>query len=162
MDRPFARKGEPPAFLAQFKDLLRRHPKSSIIWAHMGLGRVIQPVEHHIAMLESILDDPVCAHVNFDISWDEVAKYVISSPEATQRTADMLNKYPDRFLFGSDVVAPKDAQAYYAVFEMYQPLWKLLSKDTRDKVLKKNYERIFDAGRRNARAWEEAHPLQKG
>jgi predicted TIM-barrel fold metal-dependent hydrolase len=162
VDRPFAKKGEPPVFLEQFKSLLRRHPNNSIIWAHVGLGRVIQPVQGHIAMLEDILEDPVCGHVCFDISWDEVAKYVVSSPEATQRTADMINKYPDRFLFGTDTVAPKDAQAYYAVYEMYEPLWKLLSPEVRDKVLKKNYERIFDEGRRNARAWEKAHPMQAG
>ena len=162
VDRPFPRTGEPPMFLAQFKDLLRRHPRNSIIWAHAGVGRIIQPVHDHAAMLESILSDPVCARVHFDLSWDEVAKYVISSPEATQRTADLLDKYPDRFLFGTDVVAPKDAKAYYAVYEMYQPLWKLLSKDTREKVLKKNYERIFDAGRRSARAWEKTHPVKAG
>jgi predicted TIM-barrel fold metal-dependent hydrolase len=162
VDRPFPRKEDPPAFLAQFKDLLRRHPNNSIIWAHVGLGRVIQPVTNHIAMLESILDDPACGRVSFDLSWDEVAKYVVSSPEATQRTADMINKYPARFLFGTDVVAPKDAKAYYAVYEMYEPLWKLLSPDSREKVLRQNYERIFDEGRRNARAWEKAHPLGNG
>jgi predicted TIM-barrel fold metal-dependent hydrolase len=162
VDRPFPRKGEPPVFLAQFKDLLKRHPKNSIIWAHAGVGRIIQPVHDHAAMLESILSDPVCAHVCFDLSWDEVAKYVVSSPEATQRTAELLQKYPDRFLFGTDVVAPKDAQAYFAVYEMYQPLWKLLPQDVKERVLKKNYERIFDEGRRNARAWEKAHPLRTG
>ena len=29
-----------------------------------------------------MLDDPALAHVNFDISWDEVAKYVVATPEA--------------------------------------------------------------------------------
>jgi amidohydrolase family protein len=160
VDRPFPRQGDPPLFLAQFKDLLRRHPRNSIIWAHAGVGRIIQPVHEHAAMLENILSDPVCAHVCFDLSWDEVAKYVIATPEATQRTADLINKYPARFLFGTDVVAPKDEKAYYAVYEMYGPLWKLLSTDTREKVLKGNYERIFDLGRRNVRAWEKAHPLR--
>ena len=161
VDRPFPRKGDPPVFLKQFKALLARHPKNTLIWAHTGLGRVIQPVENHAAMLESILDDPNCSHVYFDISWDEVAKYVVSSPEATQRTADLLNKYPDRFLFGTDNVAPSSPQAYYAIYEMYQPLWDLLTKETRDKVLKGNYERIFDEARRNVRAWEKAHPAGK-
>jgi hypothetical protein len=156
VDRPFPRKEDPPVFLAQFKDLLRRHPNNSIIWAHTGVGRIIQPVHQHVAMLEDILEDPVCAHVCFDISWDEVAKYVIASPEATQRTADVINKYPDRFLFGSDTVAPADSAAYFRVFDMYQPLWKLLTKEASLKVRRGNYERIFDEGRRNARAWETA------
>jgi hypothetical protein len=159
VDRPFPRKGEPPLFLEQFRQLVERHPNNSIIWAHVGLGRIIQPVQNHIAMLESMLEDPAFKNVNFDISWDEVAKYVVSSPEATQRTADMINKYPDRFLFGSDTVAPKDAKAYHAVFEMYGPLWKLLTPEASKKVRLGNYERIFDAGRRNARAWEKAHAI---
>src|SRR5215467_14086679 len=161
VDRPYPRKGEPPVFLAQFRDLLTRHPKNSIIWAHTGLGRVIQPVQNHLGMLEDILEDPTFSRVNFDISWDEVAKYVVSSPDATRRTADLINKYPDRFLFGTDTVAPKDAAAYFSVYEMYQPLWQLLTPGAREKVLKRNYERIFDEGRRNARAWEKAHPRQE-
>jgi hypothetical protein len=123
----------------------------------MGVGRVIQPVHQHLAMLEDILEDPICSHVCFDISWDEVAKYVLSSPEATQRTAELINRYPDRFLFGTDNVAPADSAAHFRVFDMYRPLWSLLTKGASEKVRKGNYERIFDEGRRNARAWEKAH-----
>jgi hypothetical protein len=157
VDRPYPRSGEPPVFLTQFKELLKRHPKNSIIWAHVGVGRVVQPVENHVDMLRDILKDPVCKNVYFDISWDEVAKYVISSPQATQRTADLLNEYPDRFLFGTDNVAPPDSAAYFKVFDMYAPLWSLLTPETSAKVRTGNYERIFDEGRRNARAWEAAH-----
>jgi hypothetical protein len=157
VDRPFPRKGEAPVFLHQFKELLERHPKNSIIWAHVGLGRIIQPVQGHLDMVESILDDPAFKNVCFDISWDEVAKYILSSPEATRRTADLINQHPDRFLFGSDTVAPRDPASYFAVYEMYQPLWKLLTKDASEKVRKGNYERIFDEGRRRARVWESAN-----
>jgi hypothetical protein len=95
-------------------------------------------------------------HVYFDISWDEVAKYILSSPEITRRTADVLNRYPDRFLFGSDVVAPKDTTQYYAVFNSYRPLWSLLTPDASEKVRKGNYERLFDAARTKVRAYERA------
>jgi predicted TIM-barrel fold metal-dependent hydrolase len=162
VDRPFAKRGDTPVFLKQFRDLLQRHPKNSVIWAHTGLGRVVQPVQNHVLMLEDILEDPIFARVNFDISWDQVAKYVVSTPDATQRTADLINRYPDRFLFGTDTVAPKDAASYYAVYEMYQPLWQLLTAEAKGGILKKNYERIFDEGRRNARAWEKAHPEGRG
>ena len=55
--------------------------------------------------------DPTLAHVNFDISWDEVAKYAVASPQATARVVTVLNRYPDRFLFGTDTVAPASAAA---------------------------------------------------
>src|SRR5499427_6763366 len=58
VDRPFAKKGSPPKFLEQMKALVARHPKNTIIWAHTGLGRVIQPVQDHVGMVESLLDDP--------------------------------------------------------------------------------------------------------
>jgi hypothetical protein len=45
---------------------------------------------------------------------------------------------------------------------MYQPLWEKLTPEAKEGILKKNYERIFDEGRRNARAWEKAHPEGRG
>jgi hypothetical protein len=168
MDMPFARAGTEPAYLAQMKALLRRHPKATIIWAHMGLGRVVHPVQasgsapaternpNHATIVEGILADTSLRHVYFDISWDEVAKYILSSPEVTRRAAELLNRYSDRFLFGSDVVAPKDTTQYYAVFESYKPLWALLTPDASAKIRKGNYERLFDTARQRVRAWEKA------
>src|SRR5204862_5504272 len=43
IDMPFAKTGTEPVFLKQMKDLLRRHSKTTIIWAHLGLGRVVRP-----------------------------------------------------------------------------------------------------------------------
>jgi predicted TIM-barrel fold metal-dependent hydrolase len=157
IDRPMAAKGAEPVFLTQIKDLFRRHKDASIIWAHVGLGRIVHPVENHVTMLESMLEDSDYDHVCFDISWDEVAKYVVATPEATRRTADLLNRFPDRFLFGSDTVAPSSPEKYFAVYEMYEPLWSQLTPDASKKVRLGNYERLFDEGRRRVRAWEKAH-----
>jgi hypothetical protein len=73
----------------------------------------------------------------------------------------MLNKHPERFLFGTDTVAPKDANAYFAVYDMWKPVFDLVDKPALDKVLKGNYVRIFDQGRMNVRAWERAHTAQR-
>ena len=157
MDVPFAKEGSKPAYLDQAKAVFKRHPNATIIWAHTGMGRVVRPIKNHAANLADILGDPAFRHVNFDISWDEVAKYVISSPAATQVTADLINRYPDRFLFGTDEVAPKDWRTYARVFYQYGPLWNLLDKETSLKVRRGNYERIFDEGRRKVRSWESTH-----
>jgi predicted TIM-barrel fold metal-dependent hydrolase len=157
VDRPFAKAGAEPIFLTQIKDLFRRHPEATIIWAHTGMGRVVHPATRHAAMLESILQDPQYRHVNFDISWDEVAKYLVATPESVQIAADLINRYPDRFLFGTDEVSPTQAEQYFKVFEMYAPLWSKLTPDARAKVCRTNYERIFDEGRRRVRAYEKSH-----
>jgi hypothetical protein len=92
--------------------------------------------------------------VAFEISWVEVAKYAVASPEVIARVVAVLNKYPDRFLFGSDTVAPASAASYYSVFEMWEPVWRQLTPEASLKVRKGNYQRLFDAARRNVRSWE--------
>lgn len=157
VDRPMAAQGSEPVFLDQMKDLFRRHPKTTIIWAHTGVGRVVRPINNHIGMIEAIVSDPAFNHVYFDISWDEVAKYVVSTPETTKRVADSLNRYPDRFLFGSDTVAPSSPEKYYAVFDMYNPMWAQLTPEASEKVRIGNYVRLFDEGRKRVRAWEKTN-----
>jgi predicted TIM-barrel fold metal-dependent hydrolase len=158
MDVPFAKEDSPPAYLAQMKALLKRHPNTTIIWAHTGMGRVVRPINNHAAALAEILSDPAFSNVYFDISWDQVAKYIVATPEATTIAANLVNRYPDRFLFGTDEVAPNDQQSYLKVYNEYGPLWKLLSNDASEKVRKGNYERLFFAARPRVRAWEHAHP----
>jgi hypothetical protein len=167
IDMPFAKPDAEPAYLAQMKALLRRHPRTRIIWAHIGLGRIVHPVQvsaeaatrnpAQLQVVEAMLTDPAFDHVSFDISWDEVAKYAVASPESIARVAATLNKFPDRFLFGTDTVAPAGPAPYYAVFDMWAPVWHLLTPDTSFKVRKGNYERIFDEGRRKVREWEKAN-----
>jgi predicted TIM-barrel fold metal-dependent hydrolase len=170
LDMPFAKHGAEPVYLTQMKDLLRRHPDTTTIWAHAGLGRVVHPVRTqaaagpaerhpgHAAILDAILSDPAFAHVHFDISWDEVAKYLMSTPEATAVAADLINRHPDRFLFGTDEVAPRDADGYLKVYRQYGPLWERLTPETSEKVRKGNYVRLFDAARAKVRAWEARTP----
>jgi hypothetical protein len=95
----------------------------------------------------------------------------VDRPFAKKGDTDLLQRHPrirssgptqGWDLFGTDTVAPKEAAAYYAAYEMYQPLWQLLTPGAKEGTLKKNYERIFDEGRRNARAWEKAHPAGRG
>ena len=168
LDMPFARAGQEPVFLTQLKDLFRRHRDTRIIWAHVGLGRVVHPPtaggaspgERPPAMMrlvEAMLEDPTLAHVRFDISWDEVAKYVVATPQSLQNTAAIINRYPDRFLFGTDNVAPTDQRKHLAVYETYGPLWQALTPEASEKVRKGNSERLFDEARVRVRAWEKAN-----
>jgi len=157
VDVPFAKPGSEPAYAKQIKALFTRHPKATIIWAHIGVGRIIRPVKDQAAIVEDIINDPQLSHVYFDISWDEVAKYVVATPESTKNAAALVNKFPDRFLFGTDEVAPSDQEKYLRVYNQYGPFWKLLTPEASEKVRKKNYERIFDDARRKVRNWEQTN-----
>jgi predicted TIM-barrel fold metal-dependent hydrolase len=157
IDTPFAKEGAEPAYLTQVEALFKRHPKATIIWAHIGTGRVIQPVKRQGVIVEQMLKDSALGHVYFDISWDEVAKYAVATPESTKTVADLINRHPDRFLFGTDEVAPSSQEKYLKVYHQYAPLWSLLDKETSEKVRKGNYARIFDEARRKVRTWERTH-----
>ncbi|HEY6188779.1 MAG TPA: amidohydrolase family protein [Pyrinomonadaceae bacterium] len=157
IDTPFAKEGAPPAYFEQTKALFKRHPRATIIWAHIGVGRIIRPASAQGALIEEMLKDSAFNHVYFDISWSEVAKYAVATPESTRAVADVINRYPDRFLFGTDEVAPPDQETYLRVYNQYAPLWKMLDRGASEKVRKSNYERVFDEARRKVRAWEKAH-----
>ena len=107
VDLPFPKPGQDPYQAVQLGALFRRHPKTSIIWAHCGLGRIVHPVKDQIGIVERALADPALAHLSIDISWDEVAKYLVATPETTQAAADLINKYPDRFIFGRTRSPPR-------------------------------------------------------
>ena len=154
---PFPKDEEHSVYFDQIIELFKRHPKSKIVWAHIGLGRVVRPLKNQAALVERILSDSRLSHVSFDISWDELAKYLNATPETVDRVAGIINKYPKRFLFGSDVVAPKDSAAYFKTFDLYEPLWKKLTPEASELVRKGNYARLFDEARAKVRAWEKSH-----
>jgi len=165
IDVPFNEKSKMPVYAKQMHELIARHPEATVIWAHTGLGRIVKPHsrndEHadgkrnpnHIDLLTIALEDPKLPNLYYDISWDQVAKYILATPESLQRTADLINKYPDRFLFGTDHVAP-DPESYYSVYDMYAPLWKKLTPKASKMVRLTNYERIFDKAKVDVLAWE--------
>jgi predicted TIM-barrel fold metal-dependent hydrolase len=122
IDVPFPKPGQDPWDAKQLGELFRRHPKTHIIWAHSGVGPRGAAGRRPLALVERALADPTLAHVSIDISWDEVAKYIVATPETIARVAASINKFPDRFLFGSDEVAPATQASYLKVYNMYAPL----------------------------------------
>jgi len=157
IDMPFPKNGQDNWDLAQLRALFKRHPKTTIIWAHCGLGRITRPIKDQLGMLEKALANPEFSHVNIDISWTEVAKYITATPETIENTAAVINKYPDRFIMGTDEVAPTDQASYLKIVDMYKPLFDKLTPEAKQKLLKGNYARLFDAAKAKVRAWEKAN-----
>ena len=161
IDAPFPKPGQEPYQAFQLRDLFKRHPNTTIIWAHIGLGRIVRPAKDQLAIIDRVLADPALKHIDIDISWDELAKYIVASPETVAGTADLINRYPDRFLFGTDEVAPTSQNDYLKVYRMYEPLFAQLTPRASEQLRKGNYARIFDDARRRVRTWEKAN-LKEG
>ena len=117
IDMPFAKTDAEPVYLAQMKALLRRHPKTSIIWAHLGLGRIVHPVQvsadaaerspSQMQIVEAMLTDPELAPRRASTSRGTRSRSTPSPRRSrSSGSSSVLNRYPDRFLFGTDTVAP--------------------------------------------------------
>lgn len=154
-DIDHVRPSDPPHHADELLNLFARHAETTIIWAHTGLGRFVTPGEGHVAWLDRMLSDPRHDHVALDISWDEVAKYIVGDDATLEAWATLIERHPTRVLFGTDAVAPADWEGYVANYTVYDPLWERLDPDVRAQVERLNYERIFDAAIPRVRAWEE-------
>ncbi len=169
LDVPFAKQDAEPVYLRQMRALLMEHRDAIVIWAHIGMGRVVHPVDppasasaaerppNHIDLVEAAVSTPELAHLHFDISWSETAKYIVATPQSIAQSADLINRHPTRFLFGTDEVAPSNQESYTSVYRMYEPLWRALTPEARAAVTKGNYKRLFDAAAKKVRAWEAAN-----
>ena len=159
---PFARAqyfggGTPkPQYLEAFQAFLNRHPNVTMIWAHfMGNGRGVRPYPEHWQYMDAMLGDPAFRHVSIDLSWGSViAAGVLDTPEHVEMTADLIRKYPDRFLFGSDQAATQDWVLLKKSYDVWDPLWRQLGPELTRKICKENYARVFDQSKKNIRAWE--------
>jgi hypothetical protein len=156
IDVPFSKVDAEPVYLTQMKALLKRHPgKNSIIWAHTGWGGSFSRCPTTPRHARGHSRRSVCSHVNFDLSWDEVANMRGLEPEATRRTANLLDReIPNRFLFGTDTVAPADTTAYLGVYHMYQPLWDLFAQGRQGESLPGELRTNLDEAKTQCRAGE--------
>ncbi len=148
-----------PQYMEAFQAFLKKHPNVHMVWAHlMGNGRGVLPYPEHWRNLDAMLADPSFAHVSIDLSWGPViAPYFIDTPEHLKMTADLIRKYPGRFLYGSDQGATSDWANVEKSYDVWAPLWKDLGPDLTRQVAKDNYLLLFDQSRKNMRAWEQAH-----
>ena len=158
VDMPFPKPGQDPYQVVQLRDLVKRHPNTTIIWAHAGLGRVVRPGEgsardHGARARQSGVEEPL--HRPLLGRSREVRRGVARSDQGDGRSDQPA--IPDRFLFGTDEVAPSDQQKYLKVYDMYAPLFAALPPDVSQKFRKGNYERLFDEARQKVRAWERAN-----
>ena len=148
--------GGRPTYFDDFVDVVRRHPATTILWAHAGLGRFVEPTADYVNLLEEILRDEALGHLYFDLSWDVVAEQIVGSPATRSAWVALVNAWPERFVLGSDSVVAADAAAYLGALEAWRLLLDGLDPDASRRVRLGNYERLFDTARERVREWEAA------
>jgi hypothetical protein len=95
----------PTKNLALMEEILRRYPQNRIVWMHIGLSRELTKMDpkEHVGLMGRLLE----AHPNlsFDISWRVLQDAYFSKPEIRPYYVALLNRYPTRFLPGTDFLA---------------------------------------------------------
>ncbi len=161
-------------YTAGMKHLCKESPKTTVCWAHTGLGRFVKPASNHLQVVSGILD--ACPNWYADLSWDLVQVYMVDPMPGMPSFDDWANfiqKYQDRLLWGSDTViytrnktddkgnpmvgTEMPVTDYLAVMDILKPLWKKVGPEVARKVKIANHVRLFDAARAKVRAWEAAH-----
>lgn len=153
-----------PGFLEDMKAFLK-DPQcrgTTIIWAHAaGLGKYSRITNGHLERVAALLRDPELSHLHIDISWDTVARQLMM--DADEKAIDpvkveafrvFLETFQDRILFGSDSLSPNTDAAWASTAAQYQPIFKSLTKEARNKVKLGNYERLLVGARAKVRAYE--------
>ena len=140
---------------ADLMELLARHPRTTVIWAHTGLGRFVEPREDHLDVLHRTLTETDLRHVHLDLSWSLVQDYFVEDAGSIKAWADLIGTYPERFLFGTDQLIPNEE--YYSSYTNLNPLWELLPEETVRQVCLGTYETLFDEANAAVRGWELMH-----
>ena len=130
IDMPFAKPDAEPVYLTQMKSLLKRHPKRRSSGRTPGSAAsctrrrssassrrsAVRTTSRSSKRCWRIRRSAMCTSTSPGTKWRSTPS---RRRESIARVAAMLNKYPDRFLFGTDTVAPASAAAYFAVFDMW-------------------------------------------
>jgi len=99
-------------YLYLMEEVLNRYDDNKIVWAHMGLSKELteMPAEQHIGILSGLLDKH--KNLTLDLSWDVLWDSVFVDDVARAKYVEFIDKYPTRFITGTDFVASREGKNY--------------------------------------------------
>lgn len=128
-----------PIYLKEMQNALKHNRKTKIIWAHVGISRRVV-----IPNLTEIADKMLSENQNlyYDISWVVFDDYIVRNENSLSEWAALIEKFPDRFIVGSDKVGHWDT--YPAEILKYKKLVSLLSEKTAKNLCSDNILRLVE------------------
>ncbi len=122
-----------PLYLNEILDAVKSHPKTIFIWAHAGLDRNL-----NIANLPAIIGQALSQYPNLYIDISGLAyPYLFAQGKPLSAWVDLIKKYPNRFIFGTDAFTNFDN--YSSHVAAYKSLFDALPVDVAIKVFKSNF-----------------------
>ncbi len=96
---------EPLKYLPLMERVLSLYLDNKIVWMHLGLSRELKRIDarQHVALLGSLLRR--YPNLSFDISWRMLDDQVFSDSAKRDLYVGLINRWPRRFIPGTDFVA---------------------------------------------------------
>ena len=130
-----------PLFKGQMEHAIQQNPDTTFIWAHVGISNSL-----HVDNLPMIAAELLDAYPNlyFDLSWLVYDNEIAKNGELSKPWVDLIEKYPDRFMIGSDFVGHfKPVETYKMEIRKYDLLLNALKPATATKVAHDNFLRLL-------------------
>ncbi|MCE9570366.1 MAG: amidohydrolase [Rhodocyclales bacterium] len=111
--------------------LYRHNPKAKVVWAHTGFSTAPEQVAAYLERYPAL--------------WCELSyRYGITSGgKLTAEWKALFERYPDRFLLGSDTWVNERWDSYGGIMGDYRAWLAQLPKDVAEKIAFRNAERLF-------------------
>jgi predicted TIM-barrel fold metal-dependent hydrolase len=125
-------------YLNKVELMLSKHRKTTFIWAHSGIMRNIV-----IENLTEIIDNMLAKHSNLyiDISFVVYENYIMARGKPDAEWILLIEKYPERFLFGTDDLA---SYKEFNDVKKYIPLLDSLSLEAAENLAGKNLQHLIN------------------
>ena len=92
-------------YLGEVEQAVAAHPDTTFIWAHAGCAANIERRQHLEGLeiqVERLLEN--YPNLSIMLSWTLVRSYLLDGESPRQEWLDLVSRYPQRFMVGSDIV----------------------------------------------------------
>ena len=127
-------------YLAELDGALTANPRTRIIWAHAGTSGTINRWQERMPGLAKAIDELLGRHDNLwiDLSWSVLEPHILDRDEDPRKAwLELVRKYPDRFMLGSDVVGRFGRLG--KLMNRFAPLLDALPDDVARKLARDNF-----------------------
>lgn len=121
-------------YFEEVRRAVAENPKTKFVWCHSGMAPRIECPDL-VPLLDKLLRDH--PNVWLDLSWVVLEQVILSRPSQHTAWVGLIERYPTRFLIGSDLAGT--LEGYAKTIARYEPLLKSLSSQTQERVARLNF-----------------------
>jgi len=125
-------------YIEELVEALEKYPELQLVWAHCGGARRTR-LKHYSGILDDLLGR--FPNLSMDLSWVVYDDIICDENGPKKRWVDLFEKYPDRFMLGSDLLGHFDDLG--RSLARYNPLIKMLSPEAAKKIAYDNANKMW-------------------